>query len=33
MALIYLFAYVIAISVIGIICVLIALYRANKKDV
>ncbi len=33
MALIYLFSFVAIASAIGIVCVLIALYRANKKDV
>ena len=31
MALIYLFSFVAIASAIGIVCVLIALYRANKK--
>jgi hypothetical protein len=33
MALIYLFSFVAIASAIGIVCVLIALYRANKKGV
>ena len=32
MALIYLFSFVTIMSAIGIVCVLIAMYRAKKKD-